>query len=365
MGIHTRELFRELEPYAWEPSNAQIARKVGLNPNQIRRFDTNTSPYPPEKWLRELSTNLQNFHVNNYPDTSYSELTKSIAKYAKTGTKNLVITNGADEGLDISVKTFIDSGCVGITSVPTYSYFSIVITLMGGKVIGVPRKEGFQDDIEKIISESKKNARMIFLCNPNNPTGNRVERDTVVNILENSECAVVVDEAYFEFSGNSLSNLITKYDNLIIIRTFSKAFSLAGVRVGYIIASENMVEALHKVRPPNSLSTLSLSLAKMALGDIDLMKSWVRDILKEKDRCLNIIRCTDGLETHVTETNFLLIKFNDADPSEIYKKLLEKGLVLRNMTGVPGLEKYLRFSIGLKRDNDSVLDLITKLATNR
>ena len=360
--MRLRGLINGFEPYSWEPSTVQIAQETGLRPEQIKRFDTNTSPYAPTEWLRKLAAKITNIEVNQYPDTSYTKFRESLSKYTGTSLDSFVVTNGADEALDISAKVFLDAGTRGVISTPSYSFFRIAVELMGGQIVKVSRKNDFSDDVDKIIESASGNARIIFLCNPNNPTGTIIERDDLRRILEESGCAVVVDEAYHEFSGNTVADLTKNYENLIVVRTFSKAFSMAGVRVGYIIASEDTVIALNKVRPPNSLSTISLSLAELALDNVDLMKMWVREILEEKDRCVSFLSGLNGITPYPSKTNFVLIRFTEVDVAKVYQFLLARGLVVRTFSGEPSLKNFLRFSIGTKENNNSLLQSLSEFS---
>lgn len=259
--MRVREVIRTYEPYCWEPSSEEIASKLGLRQEQIVRFDTNSSPYAPIEWLLKLSSTLPSMKTNDYPDTSYSALRRVLSKYVGKNMDCITVTNGADEALDIVSKTFIDPGTPVLVSAPTYPMYRVVAEIMGGKVVSVMRDDTLSDDVDALIRASASTAGVIFLCSPNNPTGNASHRQDIVRLLEESNCLVVVDESYYEFCGKTSVDLTSKYGNLIVVRTFSKGFCLAGARVGYIVASEETISSLNRVRPPNSLNVMSLALA--------------------------------------------------------------------------------------------------------
>jgi histidinol-phosphate aminotransferase len=358
-----RRIFENFEPYGWEPSNEQIAREFNLDPRNVVRFDTNTSPYLPSDLLDEIRTSITELPINRYPDTSYSALRRGLASYNKCSPDSIMVTNGADEALDIVMKTFVDDGSEVILSVPTYSYYPVLTRLMGGKVKQIRRRKDFSDDIDGIKKAISKDTSLVILCSPNNPTGNLVDPKKIEKILQISDCTVVVDEAYYEFCSKTLANLTSKYDNLIVARTFSKGFSLAGLRVGYTIASEKTTALLNNVRPPNSVGVISLKLAEIALSRTGLMRRNVARILKERDRCASALSKIKGLSVIPTNANFMLVRFAKQRGSDVYRKLAKKGLVVRDVSKLPGLQGYIRFSVGTPEENDKLLAAMKQLAT--
>jgi len=362
MGVmRIRAFLRDFEAYAWEESSFSIAERFGLRVGDVIRFDLNTSPYRPVKWLNSLSKILPNLDVNEYPDTSYSSLRDALSDYTGFGADRFVITNGADEALDIIAKAFLDNGDEAVISIPTYSYFRIVSEIMGARVVNVPRRGDFSDNVEEILNRVSGRTKLIFLCSPNNPTGNLSKRGDVVRLLEESNAVVVVDEAYYEFSGETLAPLTDNYDNLIIVRTLSKAFSLAGARVGYIIASEESVKWLNKVRPPNSLSVISLALAEIALRDTDTLRKIVDKILRERDECYERLKKVEGIHVYPSNANFLLMRIEKLDANILHEKLMSMGFVLRNLTGVKGLENCLRMTIHSPENNEKLINALSKI----
>jgi len=350
-----------LEPYEWEPSNQQIAARAGIDPRHVIRFDTNSSPYAPTTLLREILANLDDLHVNEYPDTSYFAIRKLLSQYCNVDPEQLTITNGADEGLDIAAKTFIDEGSNAVISVPTYSMYRIVAQVMGGHVREVLRKEDFSDDTEAILKAIDERTGIVFLCSPNNPTGNVASHETLEMILDRTDATVVVDEAYYEFCGESFADYTKKHENLVIVRTFSKAFGMAGARVGYLIAHKNSTELMSRVRPPNSLSVISLKLAEMSLENIGLMKEHVTKITAERERVAHALAKISGLSVLPTKTNFLLVRFRERTASEVYEELLRSGIVSRDVSKLPLLANILRFTIRTREHNDLLIDKIRSL----
>lgn len=350
-----------MEPYEWEASNEEIARKVGLRPDQVLRFDTNSSPFSPDYLLERLSQLLSVVKINEYPDTSYASLTKKLSGYTGAGPEQITVTNGADEGLDIAAKTLIDEGTDVIIPVPTYSMYRIMAQILGANITTVTRRDDFSEDMDGIIKACGKKTSIIFLCNPNNPTGNRTRRESIERLLSQTTGTVVVDEAYYEFCGQTCVDLTKRHDNLVVVRTFSKAFSMAGARVGYLVASKSTTEMLNRVRPPNSLSVISLALAELALDNLSIMMDNVQEIRRERTRLVDTVSRIEGLEAIDTETNFFLTRFLRIPPNRAYEALLKEGIVSRDVSSVPLLKNCLRFTVRRRQDNDLLIAALKKV----
>lgn len=363
--MRSRKALEGFEPYEWETPSADIAAKLGLAVEQIIRFDTNASPDVPIRWLRDLSSKLDEIGINDYPDTSYLSLRKTLSKYVNVPVDWITVTDGADEGLDLLVKTFMDVGSKAIVSAPTYSYYRTIAQTAGGDIVSVPRLKDFSDDVEGLLKAAKReDSRIVFLCSPNNPTGNSSKREDVIRLLEETDVAIVVDEAYSEFSGKTLVDLTNRYDNLIILRTFSKAFALAGARVGYTVASKPTIDIINKVRPPNSLSVISLALAELAANDLETVKRNIKAAVQERDRCRKFIEQLKDIHVYPSETNFLLLSFEKLDPNKVHKELMKRGLIVRNVSKTKGLEKCLRFSVRLPEQDDLLLTALSEITKN-
>ena len=274
---------------------------------------------------------------------------------------SFVITNGADEALDIISKTFLDPGDEVIIPHPSYSMFRVTSEIMGGNAILVPRKTDFGIDIEKIKKKTTARTKIIFLCSPNNPTGNSVSREELGMLVEScSGQTIVIDEAYFEFSGKTYAELTEKNDNLIIVRTFSKAFSMAGVRVGYIIGSKDTTSKLNIVRPPNSLSVISLFLAQQALKDEVSMIKNVRLLIAEREKIINEMCREKNLKVFPSEANFVLFQLRQGISGKLHEKLMKRGYVLRQFSDTPGINNCLRVTINTPQENDSFLKALSQ-----
>lgn len=353
-----RPMLDSFVPYEWEPSTEEIAVKIGIKPGRILRLDTNTSPVPPVKLLSQVGGRLHRVPINYYPDTSYSALREAISEYTGLTADSIIPTNGADEAIDIICKIFLETGYEAIASTPTYSFFRIATELQGGRFVAVPRREDFSDNVESILSSINSQTRLIFLCSPNNPTGNITSIEWIEKICRESDVAVVVDEAYYEFAGKTAASLVEKYGNLMIVRTLSKAFGLAGARIGYIIASSETVKLLNKARPPNSLGVINIELGVLALKRRKYMHELVKLINSERQRLFEKLSKLDGIRVYPSEANFLLIKFIDSPADKVYEHLLKEGIVVRNLVASPHTTGCLRVTIGTRRQNQRFLNAL-------
>jgi histidinol-phosphate aminotransferase len=353
--MRVRKILGRFEEYGWETPSWEIASRVGLRPEEIVRLDTNASPFRPAHALRALRRALEGIEVNQYPDTSYLAFREALSDYTGKGLERFVVTNGADEGLDIASKVLLDAGDEVIVPTPTYSMYRVVSTIMGARVVAVPRRADFSLDVDAMLGAVTKRTRAVFLCNPNNPTGTYTNLDEVRRLAKESGVAVVVDEAYFEFCGGSSIDLTDRLDNVIISRTLSKAFSMAGVRVGYLVAKAETIKTLNLVRPPNSLSVLSLYLAQYAFEHLDEMRRNVRTTVRERERLVRSLSDLRGVRPYPSQANFVLFRVEEGDAERLHSSLMARGLVLRNLAKAKGLEGCLRTTVGTREVNDRLI----------
>jgi histidinol-phosphate aminotransferase len=351
-------MFDDFEAYGWETPSHEIAEKVGLKTEQIVRLDTNTSPFAPLRELRLLSKAALKLEVNQYPDTTYLGIRRGLAAYCGVGVDRFVVTNGADEGLDIIGKTLLDNGDEVVVPVPTYAMFRVVSEVMGARMRFVRRDaKDFSIGAEDVLSAATTRTKLIFLCNPNSPTGNPMPLSQVEKIAKEAKAAVAIDEAYFEFWGKTAMGLTEKYDNLVVCRTFSKAFSMAGVRVGYLVAKRETVDKLNLVRPPNSLSVISIALAEAALRNLGEMRGNVKKIVGERKRVFKALQELGSVEAFPSETNFILFRVmgGAVRAGRLHKALMRKGFVLRSYSNPSGIGDCLRLTMGTREVNDCFL----------
>jgi histidinol-phosphate aminotransferase len=338
-----RAAISRMHPYEWEPPSASIARQAGVPEDQVVRFDTNTFPWPGAR----LDA-LQPEALNEYPDTSYAALTEAISQYADVPTDRITVGAGADEILDLIAKAYIDATTQVVLSHPTYPMFRILTEMAGGSIDEVRAIDLHLD--RGTFLEHARGARLTWLCNPNNPTGELLPLDYVEEVAVVTGGVLVVDEAYFETSGVTAQPLIERLPNLVVVRTLSKAFGLAGVRVGYALAGAAISDALKRVRPPGSISVVSAALGVQALTHLDGMRARVQQVKDERARLRRGLQGLD-LEVRDSAANFLLVQTGrSAAPA-----LLKKGLVVRTFPATSLLAEYIRVTVRRPEENDRLV----------
>ena len=346
-----RAAISRMHPYEWEPPSASIARQAGVPEDQVVRFDTNTFPWPGAR-LDALPPEP----LNEYPDTSYATLTEAIAQYVDVPTNRITVGAGADEILDLIAKSYIDDSARVVVSHPTYPMFRILTEMAGGSIDEV-RAIDLQLDRGKFL-EQARGARLTWVCNPNNPTGELLPLDFVEEVAVATDGVLVVDEAYFETSGVTALPLIERLPNVVVVRTLSKAFGLAGVRVGYALAGAAIGDALRRVRPPGSISVVSAALGAQALSDVSGMRQRVKQVIAERTRLRRGLEALD-LEVRDSAANFLLVRTGrSAAPA-----LLKQGLVVRTFPATSVLAEFIRVTVRRVEENDRLVAALAEAPT--
>jgi histidinol-phosphate aminotransferase len=354
--------------YTWEPSNAAIAARYGLRPEQILRFDTNTVPLPPPMLPGALGGPFEP-SVNEYPDSSYQEVSEAAAAYYGVEPHELVIGAGADEVLDLIAKTYLPLGAAAMVPIPTYAMYGVLTGQRAARITAVPRlgpADGFALDVNAMVARLPE-VRLVWLCSPNNPTGaadSPADLEAVISAAADQKdpVAVAVDEAYFEFGGQTLIGLRSRYNNLVVVRTTSKAFALAGARVGFGVADRSVIERLERVRPPGSVSTISGHVATLAFRSPQYALDNVATLSAERQWLASGL-ATRGWTPAPSTTNFLLAKIGDHDAAErAADGLLHTGIVPRTFGPANPLRGHLRLTVRSRAENERLLEVVDHLA---
>jgi histidinol-phosphate aminotransferase len=354
--------------YQWEASDASIAAAYGLDAAQIVRFDTNTSPRRPSAlpaWLERASA----APLNEYPDATYAALVDAVCALTGAGPDSIVVGAGADELLDIAAKVFLGPGDAAVAPTPTYAMYGVVTAQRGARLVKVPRRpasEGFGLDPGALLSAAA-DAKLAWLCDPNNPTGT-AEAPAVLEAVLRGLAAmpgggpvVVADEAYREFAGASLIASRARFPHLVVIRTLSKAYALAGIRVGYAVAGPDLAARMNAVRPPGSISTLSAAIATAALREPERAAGTVAATVLERERFRDALLAA-GWNVPPSVTNFLLLETDGPDAAdETARRLTARGLVPRRFGGGE-LRAWLRLTVRTRDEDDRLLDALGRRA---
>ncbi len=282
-----------------------------------------------------------------------------MAKQRNVKTNQILLGNGSDEVLDLLFRAFCEPKTDNvITLPPTYGMYGVLANINAVENKEILLSEDFQPQIEKIMEAVDKNTKIIFLCSPNNPTGNSFSDESVAYLLQNFKGLVVIDEAYIDFSKKeSWINELDEYPNLVITQTLSKAYGLAGIRLGICYASEEVISVLNKIKPPYNVNELTQKRALERLDNPEKIKSEINSIITQREDLLKVLLDVKFFEKiYPTEANFILIKVDDANKR--YDELIAKGIVIRNGTTQPLCDNCLRLTVGTEQENMKLIEVL-------
>ena len=300
--------------------------------------------------------------VNRYPDPQQSSVKMLLAKQRNINPNQILLGNGSDEVLDLIFRAFCEPKVDNvITLPPTYGMYGVLGNLNNIENREVLLSNEFQPQVEQILEAVDENTKIIFLCSPNNPTGNSFSDEKVLQLVDNFKGLVVIDEAYIDFSEKeSWLAKIDLYPNLVITQTLSKAYGLAGIRLGICYASSEIISVLNKIKPPYNVNELTQLRALERLSNPEKVKSEIASIIGQREQLLKVLVDIKFVEKiFPTEANFILIKVDDANKR--YDELISKGIVIRNRTTQPLCENTLRLTIGTEEENTKLIEALTLL----
>ncbi|MCK9268612.1 MAG: histidinol-phosphate transaminase, partial [Alkaliphilus sp.] len=290
-----------------------LSYKVEEHADMIK-LDANENNNASYLLNEKLVEAIMELKINEYPDSDCVELRAMLAEEFDLDIEQIMVGCGSDQLIALIMDTFIGSGDKMLTHVPTFGMYKIGTQIAGGITVEVPLNEDFSFDLDGFVEAmEREEPKVIFLTNPNNPTGNIMSAEQIIKIAQLSKGVVVVDEAYYEFYGESVIDLVNEYENLIVLRTFSKAYGLAGARVGYGVASKQLMDILYKVKPPYNVASLSQIAAKVCLMNKDIMYNTVREIVKEREKMINSLKEILGFRIFESHANFVLCKIGDSE----------------------------------------------------
>ncbi len=352
-----RNSVRDIKEYVPGKSIEEIALKYGLDHEKIIKLGSNENPLGPSPLAVEAIREKAG-KVHLYPPSDALELRSALSEYTGYPVNNIVVSgNGMDGILDTMMRLFMSHGAETVIPIPTFSYYEIATLANGGKPVFVKRDRDFEISHNDILAKVNSNTKMIFLCSPNNPSGNLIQEEEVRKVLDKTSAIVFIDEAYVDFAENglsSLSGLVKEHENLVAGRTFSKAFGLAGMRLGYAIVPDWLSSVYMKVMTPFSVDVLSLAGGIAALGDAKYIRKSIETVKKGR------IQLTGGLESickvYASEANFIMIDVAPRTAAEVCEKLLRMGIIVRDCTSFRGAgESLIRISVGTREQNEKVI----------
>lgn len=333
---------RHLSPYQPVSSLARIWERPEAAPLKL---DWNESTLPPSPKVYEAIVNFLSFsnHLNWYPELASRTLAEALSDYVELPSDNILVTNGSDDALELVCKTYLGPGDRVLVPMPTYTHFLVYLEARGAKVVDHYGPSLFDNDVEGIDKALGSHTKLVYLVSPNNPTGVTYNCKEVSFLLDrHPNTLFIVDEAYFEFHGESVVSLVKEYKNLVVTRTFSKCFGIAGLRMGYLCTSDSVMHELHKLFNPKSVNRLGQIAAQACLSDLPYYRAYAQQVNEAKELLMQELP-KRGLEAFRTAGNYMLIKTDD--PKAFCAALEREGVYVRDRSTLEKMEGFVRMTV--------------------
>jgi len=334
-----------------------LSERAGIPIKGVIKLDGNENPYGCSPRVQDALASYPFYHI--YPDPDQGEMRQALEGYVGVGAEHILAGAGSDELIDLILRLFLEPGDRVINCVPTFGMYSFCTEVCGGKVVDVPRGKAYAVDVSTIKESMDKKTKVIFIASPNNPTGNITRERDILELLKTG-IVVVVDEAYYEFSGFTVAPLVPRYENLIVLRSFSKWAGLAGLRIGYGILPTAIVEQLLKIKQPYNINLAAQVAVKESLADIDYLKGTVRAVLAERERLFAKLKRLKFLKPFPSKANFILCAVIKGDAQMIHEGLQKRGIFVRYFD-TPLLRNSIRISVGKPEHTDALIDALKKM----
>jgi histidinol-phosphate aminotransferase len=349
-----RPELESLVPYDAKDVHAEVVLASNENPANL-----------PHEIVAKIAEGLPTFAFNRYPDPTATVLRGLIAEANGLEPENVLVGNGGDELIFDLLLAWGGPGRTLLDTPPTFSMYAIDGASTGTEVVRVPRTKTFDVDQETVLARvAEGDIDIIMIANPNNPTGNLTDEGFLIDLLNATDAIVLVDEAYFEFSRHTMRPHMARHPNLVILRTFSKAFSLAGLRVGYLLGHADIVRELMKVRQPYSVNAFSQWVARMVFRERIVFEQEISEILRGRDQIMHGLGLIRGIEVFPSEANYVLFRVEHA--SALWRDLLHNHSVLiRDFSRASGLDDCLRVTVGTPDDNKRFIEAVDEVLSTR
>jgi histidinol-phosphate aminotransferase len=334
-----------------------MARRLGVRPEDISKLDGNENPYGPSPKVAERLAAFDHYHI--YPDPAQRAVREAIGEYVGVDAEQIVLGSGSDEVLDLAATLFLSPGDVVVNCPPTFGMYEFLGRIYDARVLEVPRNEDFSLDMGTLERRLGDGAKLLYLASPNNPTGNSLPREQLLSLLE-YPVAVVIDEAYAEFAGESAVDLVESFDNLIVVRTFSKWAGLAGLRAGYAVIPSPLVEVVWKVKIPYNLGVASEQAVLASLEDRRTLEHHVRLVVEERERLYTRLEKLPFARPFPSAGNFILVEVRGIPARDVRDRLRQKGILIRYFDA-PGLRNCVRIGVGRPHDTDRVIEALEEI----
>jgi histidinol-phosphate aminotransferase len=349
-----KESVRALRVYTLSPHRASVKLNQNENP-----WDA------PAEIKQETLKRMQERAWSRYPDFTPQRLHERLAEFSDWRTDGIIAGNGSNELIQALLMVTIGAGKRVLITEPTFALYRQITTVLGGEVLSVPLKSDLQFDIAALLGAiEQRQPDVTIICSPNNPTGCVISDEDLISVLQAARGLIVVDEAYHEFTDRSAVRFLGDHENLIVLRTFSKAMAMAALRVGYLLAAPQLVQEIAKAVLPYNLNAFSQTAAEVAIEMFEeKLKPLVQAIGVERERLYVELASISGLVPLRSYGNFMVVR-SSLDPSRVFDELLRRDILIRDVSGYPMLKDYFRVSVGTPEENELLLDGLREIAAN-
>lgn len=326
------------------------------------KLDGNESPFDLNPEIRdEIFEKIPSLKLNRYPSSGAVSLKKAVSRLYNIPEDNILFGNGSDELIQILVEVFTGKSATVLVSQPTFSMYALSSLALGKKVVEVNLDHNFDINLDFTMRCIEQyDPDIIFFSTPNNPTGNSFSREKILTVLNSTSGLILVDEAYFDYHGETFLPLLSKFDNLVIMRTMSKV-GFASIRLGILFANAHLIYELNKARLPYNINSITQLVAEVAISKYELLESNFSEIKLERDFLYESLKQIPNIEVFPSDANFLLIQVSDADL--YFSKLVERGILVRNFNGTACLDNCIRVTVGTSLENARFLDVFSAISS--
>mgnify|MGYP001124492780 CR=1 FL=1 len=324
-----------------------LARRLGRKPSEILKLNSNENFFVPLDLLRNvLREVVEEVDPRIYPRDELKELREALSRYVNASPEEIVIGTGSDQLIDLISRVFLRHGDEALSVVPTFSIYERCIEVQGAHYKAVPLRDDFTLDTEKILASATPRTKLLFICSPNNPTANQFDSREVRLLAGNFGGLVAIDEAYVDFAEGSVVDLVGGFENLVVFRTFSKVFGLAGLRLGCMVANRELARAIdERFQMPYAVSIVALKAALKLLRKTEIIMAAVEEVKAERTRLIRELDRLEGVRAFDSKTNFVLFQV-DRSSDKVYRALLDRGVIVRNIGPVLRFDNCLRVTVG-------------------
>jgi histidinol-phosphate aminotransferase len=347
--------------YSGGESLYQISNRLGVKMDKLVKMNSNENFFLDRNLLTEKIIEVSNeLDVRTYAQFEVKDLTEKISSWLGIEPNKVLVGNGSDQLLEIIGRIFLNDGKDAISISPTFTYYRILVALEGGRYFGVPLKRNFELDVDALLNACTPKTTLCLLCSPNNPTGNQFRKDDLIDFVERFNGIVVLDEAYADFSDYQMHSEVDKHPNLIVLRTFSKLFAFAGLRLGFTVANQRLTKVLSRLQQPYAVSTLTLRVGLKMLDEMEKVLAAKDRMIVEREKLVKEFDQIKGVKAFPSDANFILFKTSKRSKL-VLEELIKKYVLVRHIRDVLHLGDCLRTTVGLPKMNRHLLDALKEI----